>query len=148
MHKFFVIGGAGFIGSHLVDELSARGGEVTVFDNLSVGRREFLEGALTRGKVELVVADVLDSRALVGAMRGHDTVFHLAANPEARNGLSDTRLDLEQGTVATQRVLQAMRDVGAERIVLASSGTVYGDTAKPCTEADLRLAADFALRRQ
>jgi len=136
MQKFFVIGGAGFIGSHLVDELSLRG-PVTVFDDLSVGRREFLEAALEHGKARLVVGDVLDASALGAAMAGHDTVFHLAANPEARRGLSHTRLDLEQGTIATQNVLDAMRANRVTRIVLASSGTVYGDTTKSCSEGDL-----------
>lgn len=135
MEKVFVVGGAGFIGSHLVDELVARA-SVTIYDNLSVGRREFVSDAIARGAT-LVVGDVLDSAALTQAMRGHDTVFHLAANPEARHGLANTRLDLEQGTIATQRVLEAMREVGAQRIVLASSGTVYGDTSKPCSEQDL-----------
>jgi UDP-glucose 4-epimerase len=136
MQKFFVIGGAGFIGSHLVDELVLRG-DVTVFDNLSVGRRDFLEAALEHGKAKLVVGDVLDAAALKAALRGHDIVFHLAANPEARNGLNNTRLDLEQGTIATQHVLEAMRENQVTRIVLASSGTVYGDTAKSCAEGDL-----------
>ncbi|MFZ5895310.1 MAG: NAD-dependent epimerase/dehydratase family protein [Myxococcota bacterium] len=136
MHRFFVIGGAGFIGSHLVDELVQRG-EVTVFDNLSVGRPEFLEAALAHGKAKLVVGDVLDSATLTRALAGHDVVFHLAANPEARNGLTNTRLDLEQGTIATQRVLEAMHETGVSRVVLASSGTVYGNTAKPCAESDL-----------
>jgi UDP-glucose 4-epimerase len=136
MQRFFVVGGAGFIGSHLVDELVLRG-EVTVFDNLSVGRREFLTAALAHGKAKLVVGDVLDTPALSAALAGHDTVFHLAANPEARRGLSNTRLDLEQGTIATQNVLDAMRANQVKRIVLASSGTVYGDTREPCAEDDL-----------
>ena len=136
MQKAFVIGGAGFIGSHLVDALSRRC-SVTAYDNLSVGKREFLEDALARGNTELIVGDVLDELALTRAMQGHDIVFHLAANPEARRGLENTRLDLEQGTVATERVLEAMKALEIRQIVLASSGTVYGDTKKACAESDL-----------
>jgi UDP-glucose 4-epimerase len=70
-------------------------------------------------------------------MAGHDTVFHFAANPEARWGLENPRLDLEQGTIATWNVLEAMRRTGAKRLVFASSGTMYGDTAAACAEGDL-----------
>jgi UDP-glucose 4-epimerase len=72
-------------------------------------------------------------------MRGHDVVLHLAANPEARWGLENPRLDLEQGTIATWNVLEAMRRTGARKLLLSSSGTVYGDTAEFCSEADLGL---------
>lgn len=129
----FVVGGAGFIGSHLAERVS---GPVTVFDNLSVGKREFLERAFARG-ARLVQGDALDLPALESAMTGHDTVFHFAANPEARWGLANPRLDLEQGTIATWNVLEAMRRTGAQRLVFASSGTVYGDTAESCAEGDL-----------
>jgi UDP-glucose 4-epimerase len=136
MQKVFVVGGAGFIGSHLVDELALRA-RVTVYDDLSVGRREFVANAIAKGSVELVEGDVLDAAHLAAKMRGHDTVFHLAANPEARRGLANTRLDLEQGTIATQRVLEAMQQNEIRRVVLASSGTVYGDTRESCAEGDL-----------
>jgi len=134
--KFFVLGGAGFIGSHLVEELVTRG-SVTVFDNLSVGRREFIAPALASGGARLVVADALNLPELEAALAGHDVVFHLAANPEARAGLSNTRLDLEQGTIVSYNVLEAMRRAGVGRLVLASSGTVYGDTPRVCSEEDL-----------
>jgi len=133
--RCFVVGGAGFIGSHLVERL-ANDHAVTVFDNLSVGKREFLTQAFARG-AELVTGDALDLAALERAMLGHDTVFHLAANPEARWGLENPRLDLEQGTICTWNVLEAMRRTGAKRLIFASSGTVYGDTAEVCAEGDL-----------
>ena len=133
--RCFVVGGAGFIGSHLVERL-AKDHAVTVFDNLSVGKREFLTQAFARG-AELVTGDALDLAALERAMLGHDTVFHLAANPEARWGLENPRLDLEQGTICTWNVLEAMRRTGAKRLIFASSGTVYGDTAEVCAEGDL-----------
>jgi UDP-glucose 4-epimerase len=133
------VGGAGFIGSHLVEQLLVEPGtRVTVYDNLSVGKREFLSRVLaSQGACTLVQADALDLSALETAMAGHDTVFHLAANPEARWGLENPRLDLEQGTICTWNVLEAMRRTGAKRLVFSSSGTMYGDTAQPCAEADL-----------
>lgn len=134
--RSFVVGGAGFIGSHLVELLVERG-PVTVFDNMTVGKREFIEGPLASGRAKLVEKDALDLAALTEAMKGHDVVFHLAANPEARWGLERTRLDLEQGTIATYNALEAARLVGAKRFVLSSSGTVYGNTPEPCGEMDL-----------
>jgi UDP-glucose 4-epimerase len=139
--RAFVVGGAGFIGSHLVDLLVERSGgaqgAVTVYDNLTVGKREFIAGHLASGAVHLVVNDALDLDALTKAMAGHDTVFHLAANPEARWGLERTRLDLEQGTIATYNSLEAARLNGVKSFVFSSSGTVYGNTEKACAEMDL-----------
>jgi UDP-glucose 4-epimerase len=132
--RFFVVGGAGFIGSHLTDRLVERG-TVTIYDNLTIGRREFVAAPLASGRATLVQGDALDLEALVTAARGHDIAFHLAANPEARWGLDNPRLDLEQGTIATHNVLA--RRAGVPRLVLASSGTVYGDTALLCNEERL-----------
>jgi UDP-glucose 4-epimerase len=134
--RSIVIGGAGFIGSHLVDRLVERG-PVTVYDNLSVGKPAFIESHLASKRVTLVEADALDLPALTSAMRGHDVAFHLAANPEARWGLERTRLDLEQGTIATYNALEAARVTGVPRFVFASSGTVYGNVDDPCGEMDL-----------
>ena len=134
--KTFVIGGAGFIGSHLVDVLVERG-PVTVYDNMTVGKREFIAGPLASGKATLVEGDALDLPKLTEAIKGHDVVFHLAANPEARWGLERTRLDLEQGTIALYNCLEAMRLGGIPKIVFSSSGTVYGNVTKPCAEGDL-----------
>jgi UDP-glucose 4-epimerase len=134
--RVVVVGGAGFIGSHLVDRLVERS-EVTVYDNLSVGRTEFIEGHLASGRAKLVKADCLDLASLTEAVRGSDVVYHLAANPEARWGLERTRLDLEQGTIATYNVLEAARLNGVRRVFFASSGTVYGNVAEPRGEMDL-----------
>ncbi len=134
--RFFVVGGAGFIGSHLVDLLVDRG-VVTVYDNLSVGKVEFIEGHLESGKARLVKADALDLPALTEAMKGHDVVFHLAANPEARWGLERTRFDLEQGTISVYNALESARLNGVKKFVFSSSGTVYGNTPEPCAEQDL-----------
>jgi UDP-glucose 4-epimerase len=134
--RSFVVGGAGFIGSHLVDRLVERG-PVTVYDNLSVGKPAFIAQHLASGRAKLVQGDALDLPALTAALSGHDVVFHLAANPEARWGLERTRLDLEQGTVATYNALEAARLTGVKKFVFSSSGTVYGNVAEPCGEGDL-----------
>lgn len=134
--RSFVVGGAGFIGSHLTDRLVERGA-VTLYDNLSVGRRAFVAPHLASGRATLIEADALDLDRLTEAMVGHDAVVHLAANPEARWGLARTRLDLDQGTIATYNVLEAMRRTGVGRLIFSSSGTVYGDTARTCAEGDL-----------
>jgi len=134
--RFLVVGGAGFIGSHLVDRLVDRG-PVTVFDNMSVGKREFIAEHLESGRARLVVGELLDLDAVCAVARDHDVVFHLAANPEARWGLDNPRLDLEQGTIATWNVLEAMRRAEVPKLVFSSSGTVYGDTAEGCDESAL-----------
>jgi len=125
--KYFVTGGAGFIGSHLVDELVKRGG-VTVYDNLSSGKREFIQHHVGRPDFVFFQADLLDLTKLRKEITGHDVVFHLAANPDARLGIADTSLDLHQETVATYNLLEAMRQNGIGRIVFSSSGTIYGET--------------------
>src|SRR5207248_118493 len=122
----FVSGGAGFIGSHLVDRLLADGHRVTAFDNFSTGQRPFLAAALTDSRFRLVTGDLLDTESLTGAMAGAEVVFHFAANADVRGGLDHPRKDLEQNTIGTFNVLEAMRAVGARRIAFASTGAVYG----------------------
>lgn len=120
-------GGAGFIGSNLVDRLAADGHEVVAYDNLSTGRIEFLQGALELPNVRLVEGDLLDEEALRGAIEGCDLVVHLAANADVRHGLERPRRDLEQNTIATSNVLEAMRAAGCTRIAFSSTGSVYGE---------------------
>jgi UDP-glucose 4-epimerase len=126
--KCFVTGGAGFIGSHLVDRLMAEGNCVTVFDNFSVGKMEFIKQHIKNKKFKLIQADLLDLAILKKSIIGHDVVFHLAANPEARLGIENTELDLKQETIVTYNVLESMRVNGIQKIVLSSSGTIYGET--------------------
>ena len=125
--KSFVTGGVGFIGSHLVDWLMQEG-SVTVFDNLSSGRRAFMEHHRNNNNFEFVQADLLSLREVKKAMEGDDIVFHLAANPDARLGIKNTDLDLKQETIATYNVLEAMRVNKIKKIVFSSSGTIYGET--------------------
>lgn len=125
--KVLVTGGAGFIGSHVVDELIRRDAEVVIFDNLSTGFARHLDGALASGRARFVRGDILDMSALVPVMDGVTTVFHLAANADVRGGRNNTQVDLEQNVVGTHRVLEAMRITGVKEIVFTSSATVYGE---------------------
>jgi UDP-glucose 4-epimerase len=126
--KAFVTGGAGFIGSHLVDRLMAEGNQVTVFDNLSSGKKGFIKQHVGKGNFKLIKADLLDLDKVKETVERHDVVFHLAANPEARWGIEDTELDLKQETIATYNVLESMRVNGVKKIIFSSSGTIYGET--------------------
>lgn len=122
-----VTGGAGFIGSSLVDRLLADGHEVVAFDNFSTGQRAFLAGALQHPRFTLVEGDTLDQATLTRAMAGCDVVFHLAANADVRFGTEHPRKDLEQNTIATFNVLEAMRANLITRIAFSSTGSVYGE---------------------
>jgi UDP-glucose 4-epimerase len=125
--RYFITGGAGFIGSNLADRLLADGHAVTVYDNLSTGQHRFIEQAKQQPAFALVEGDVLDEKKLGDAVRGHDFVFHLAANADVRFGTDHPRRDLEQNTIATQNVLEAMRLAGIKRIAFSSTGSVYGE---------------------
>jgi len=124
--RYFVTGGAGFIGSHLVDRLVERGG-VTVYDNLSSGRREFIRHHFGEAGFNFIEADLLDFDSLKEAIGGHSLVFHLAANPDVRAGVTATDLDLKTGIMASYNVLEAMRRSKIKRLAFTSSSTVYGE---------------------
>ena len=135
--RALVTGGAGFIGSHLIARLVARGDDVVVIDNLSSGDVGFIQPHLDNGRVRLVEGDICNPADVGRAMAMEiDCVFHLAANPDIRLGTRITDTDLQQGTVATYNILEAMRlnDVG--RIVFASSSVVYGEDAPLPTPED------------
>jgi UDP-glucose 4-epimerase len=125
--RCFVTGGAGFIGSHVVDRLLARGDRVTAYDNFSTGQSEFLELAACHPAFTIVRGDLQDTAMLAAAMKGHELVFHLAANADVRFGTEHPWRDLEQNTVATFNVLEAMRANGISRIAFASTGSIYGE---------------------
>ena len=126
--RVLVTGGAGFVGSHLVDVLIESGHSVVVYDNLSSGKEQFLDHHIkANSSLEIVQADLLDLESVKVAMNGIDMVFHLAANPDIRLGTEVTDTDLKQGTVATYNVLEAMRINGTKKIAFASSSVVYGE---------------------
>lgn len=124
-----VTGGAGFIGSHVADHLLAGGAQVVVYDNLGTGSRQNLAQHIDHPALRIAEEDVLDLATLCERMEGVDTVFHFQANADVRGGPVRTRVDLEQNTIATWNVLEAMRLTGASTIVFASSATVYGEPA-------------------
>ncbi len=135
MH-ILVTGAAGFIGSTLVDRLVADGHDVVGLDNFSTGREDFLESALRSRRFQLIRGDTLDPEALARAVTGAEVVFHLAANADVRFGTEHPRKDLEQNTLATFAVLEAMRAAGVRRIAFASTGSVYGEaTVIPTPES-------------
>jgi len=125
--KYFVTGGAGFIGSNLVDRLLAQGHAVTVYDNFSTGIPEYLEPAKKHPGFRMIKGDLLDPDALSAAMSGCDFVCHLAANADVRFGTEHPAKDLHQNTIATFNVLEAMRKNSIDKIVFSSTGSVYGE---------------------
>lgn len=125
--RYIVTGCAGFIGSTLVDRLLLLGHSVIGVDNFSTGQRRFLDGALLNPNFTLSQVDLLDLDVLKNAFTGGEAVFHLAANADVRFGTDHPRRDLEQNTIATYNVLEAMRANDIKRIAFSSTGSVYGE---------------------
>ena len=123
----FVTGAAGFIGSNLCDRLLEIGMCVVGYDNLSTGQERFLEGAFSHSNFTFIIGDLLDKVKLEEAMANCDFVFHFAANADVKNGLLHPYKDLEQNTIATYNVLEAMRINDIKRIAFSSTGSVYGE---------------------
>lgn len=136
VNHYIITGCAGFIGSSMADRLLAQGHCVTGIDNFSTGQRRFLEGALKNSAFKLIEGDLLDLPTLTQAFSGGDTVFHFAANADVRFGTEHPRRDLEQNTIATYNVLEAMRANGIKRIAFSSTGSVYGEAAVIPTPED------------
>ena len=126
--RLFVTGGAGFIGSHLVDRLLLNS-EVVVYDNLSTGFERFLEKSSAHPNYSFVLGDLLDTHSLARAMQGCSFVYHLAANADVRFGTQHPQKDLEQNTIATFNVLEAMRKNAIRRIAFSSTGSIYGEAS-------------------
>lgn len=127
MKKLVVTGCAGFIGSNLTDRLLAQGHQVTGIDNFSTGQRRFLEGALAHPNFRLIEMDLLDAAALEKAFAASELVYHFAANADVRFGTNHPEKDLQQNTIATFNVLEAMRANGIKEIVFSSTSAVYGE---------------------
>jgi len=134
--KFMVTGAAGFIGSNLVDRLLENGHSVVAIDNFSTGQRHFLERAGTNSKFKLYEVDLSYAESIIPIFADCDFVFHLAANADVRFGTDHPRKDLEQNTIATYNVLEAMRSNGIKKIAFSSTGSVYGEASVVPTPED------------
>jgi UDP-glucose 4-epimerase len=126
--RWFVTGGAGFIGSHVVDLLVSAGCRVTVYDNLSLSTDRYIAPYVRDGRVTFHERDLLDLDALVRAMKGHDIVWHLAANTDIPSGYTKHRIDLDNDVIATCNTLEAMLQNGVGEMLFASTGAVYGES--------------------
>ena len=126
--RYLVTGGAGFLGSNLVNAILERNlGTVTVLDNFATGRREHFGKWINETRLTIVAGDVADYNTVVNAMPSHDVVIHLAANSDIARAVSAPLIDFENGTRLTQTVLEAMRTTGVKRIMFTSGSGVYGD---------------------
>lgn len=134
--KCVVTGAAGFIGSNLVDRLLAEGHQVVGIDNFSTGQLKFIEHASLQPQFEFFEGDLLELNLLKHSFSGADIIFHLAANADVRFGTHHPGKDLEQNTIATYNVLEAMRANSIKKIAFSSTGSVYGDAPVVPTPED------------
>lgn len=128
--RWFVTGGAGFIGSHAVDLLVSAGCAVTVYDNLSLSTDQHIKEYAAQGKITFCKADLTDLEALTKAMAGHDIVWHFAANTDIPSGFRQHSIDLERSVIGTWNILEAMHLNGIKQLLFASTGAVYGESLK------------------
>jgi len=128
--KIFVTGGVGFIGSNLVEELLKEKAKVVAYDNLSLGKREFLLPYFKNPNFKFIKGNLLDRKKLAKSIRGCHIIFHLAANSDIPYGIKYPKVELKNGTIATYNVLEAMRKNNIKKIVFASTSAIYGDRPK------------------
>jgi len=135
--NYFITGGAGFVGSNMADKLANNPeNRITVYDNFSTGFEEFIKNLRAKENVKIIKGDLLDENKLNETIKGSEFVFHFAANADLRFGLNHPRKDLEQNTIATYNVLEAMRLNGIKNIAFSSTGSVYGEAKKIPTPED------------
>jgi len=136
--KYFIAGGAGFIGSHFTDRLlSDRAvAAVTLYDNFSSGREWHYEHHRKDPRLCVIRGDVKDTDALTLAMKGHDIVIHLASNPDIARAATEPEIDFREGTLLTNNVVEAMRRCGTKRILYASGSGIYGDLGESDIDED------------
>jgi len=134
--KYFVIGGAGFIGSSLVKLLLKENNPVTVYDDLSSGKFDYIKECTSKKYFKFIKGDILDFNKLSKSMKGHQFVYHLAANSEVRLGEKDTRIDFRINTVGTLNVLDAIIKNKIKKIAFTSSSAVFGIPSKIPTPED------------
>jgi UDP-glucose 4-epimerase len=142
-----VTGGAGFVGSVFSERLIKMDCNVIVYDNLSSGRYELIEHLAKSKRFSFVKGDMLDLKRLTAQFRKHrpDVVVHLAANPDIMKSLKDTRLDLEQGTIATYNLVEACRRLDVDDILFSSSSAAYGESRIKPTPEDYGPMAPISL---
>jgi len=126
-NNILVTGGAGFIGSHLVDRLIEKENRIAIFDNLSSGKIGFIEKHLENTDFTLIKGDILDNEMIERACRDIDIVYHVAANPDVRLGASDTKIHFDQNILVTYNLLEAMRKNNVKKVVFTSTSTIYGE---------------------
>jgi UDP-glucose 4-epimerase len=127
--RYFIAGGAGFIGSHFTDRLLSEStvSKVTLYDNFSSGREWHYEHHRNDARLRVIRGDVKDVESLTSAITGHDVVIHLASNPDIARAVTEPEIDFREGTQLTNNVVEAMRRSGARAILYASGSGVYGD---------------------
>ncbi len=125
--KVLVTGCAGFIGSHLSEKLIAKGYFVTGIDNLSTGKLNFIKKLKLNKKFKFFKIDLFKQKNLYKYFKGNQIVFHMAANADVKNGFLNPKKDIEQNTIVTHKVLEAMRKNRINRIIFASTGSIYGE---------------------
>lgn len=134
--KYLVTGGAGFIGSHIVDKLLQQGHKVKVYDNFSTGKKIFIQHNLTNKNFELIKADLSNTKKLNESMKVVDFVFHLAAHADVRSGLHDRFIDHRENLEMTQNVLEAISKNKVKELAFSSTSSVYGDASVHPTPED------------
>ncbi len=137
--KYVVTGGAGFIGSHLIDRLLKEGNEVICIDNLTTGKLENIKHNEANKNFKFILKDLIELKGLETVFKGSDAVFHFAANADIRGGIDNPRKDLELNTIVTYNVLEAMRLAKVNKIIFASSSAVYGEPSIYPTPEDYHL---------
>jgi UDP-glucose 4-epimerase len=133
--RHFISGGAGFIGSHLVDRLLKEGNSVTVYDNLSSGKKENIEHHPQKANFQFIKADLLDIDSLKYAMKGHEIIWHFGANTDIPRGNRITDLDLKNDTIATYNVLESMKQNKIDKLLFPSSSATYGEISPVLVES-------------
>jgi UDP-glucose 4-epimerase len=136
--RYFIVGGAGFIGSHFTDRLlsDSQVQSVTLYDNFSSGREWHYEQHISDSRLKVVRGDVGDLETLTTSIAGHDVVIHLASNPDIARAATEPEIDFYQGTLLTNNVVEAMRRSGVPRLLYASGSGVYGDLGEIEAEED------------
>lgn len=127
--NIFITGGAGFIGSWIVEKLVADGHAITVYDNFSSGLKENI--APFQDKITLIEGDILDRKPLTEAMKGHDTIIHQAAQLEITTAIDDPSIDVKQNIIGSLNVINGAQEQGIKKLIVASSGCVYGQVSTP-----------------